>query len=129
MPAVTVRQQPVKTVDVTNARKPAVEAAARQPSRSAYASNPARSSDAHPGGDNAVAAAMTEALVRQSAKLDPSLPPPDMSKTVSLNDSPDPSNRGGANPVAAAMTEQLVRESTRFNSPVHKPATAQPGAQ
>ncbi|CAB3773810.1 hypothetical protein [Paraburkholderia humisilvae] len=127
-PAVTVRQQPVKTVDVANSRQ-SVDTKARQSSRSEQASNTGRSSDAHSSGDNPVASAMTEALVRQSAKLDPSLPPPDMSKAITLNDSPDTSSHGGANPVAAAMTEQLVRESSRINSPVHSPVPAQPGAQ
>jgi hypothetical protein len=125
-PSVAVRQQPVKTVDVTNTRKP-VDTKVRQSARIEQASNDAQSNDAHSAGANPVAAAMTEALVRQSAQLDPSLPPPDMSKTVSLHDSSDSSSRGGANPVAAAMTEQLVRQSTRFNPPVHTPS--QSGAQ
>jgi hypothetical protein len=121
-PRVSVRQQPVKTVDVTNPHKPA-DTKASQPSRSEQASDDGRS-----GGANPVAAAMTEALVKQSAQLDPSLPPPDMSKSVSMHDVSDSSPRGGANPVAAAMTEQLVRESSRINSPgspVH--SSGQPG--
>jgi resuscitation-promoting factor RpfA len=121
-PRVAVRQQPVKTVDVTNARMPA-DPKATIASRSNRAAD-----DAHSNGSNAVSAAMTEALVRQSAQLDPNLPPPDMSKSVSTRDGSDPSPHGGANPVAAAMTEQLVRESTRFNPPAHL-ATGQTGTQ
>jgi len=133
---VAVRRQPVKTVDVTNVRRPADEKpnVASRSERSAVearssASNSGSSSGSSPGaGSNAVAAAMTEALVRQSAMLDPNLPPPDMSKSVSMRDVPETSSRAGANPVAAAMTEQLVRESTKFNPPAQH-APAQPGAQ
>ncbi|WP_431290340.1 extensin [Burkholderia cepacia] len=57
----------------------------------------------------------TAALVRESAKLDPSLPPP-MSSTSSMSSSAGSYRQGssssGANPVAAAMTEQLVRQSS-----------------
>ncbi|MBW5809549.1 extensin [Burkholderia sp. COPS] len=58
----------------------------------------------------------TAALVRESAKLDPSLPPPPMSSTSSMSSSTGSYRQGssssGANPVAAAMTEQLVRQSS-----------------
>jgi hypothetical protein len=133
---VAVRQQPVKTVDVTNVRR-AADARPNVASRSERSADEARSSASNSGtnpgtgpgsGSNAVAAAMTEALVRQSAMLDPNLPPPDMSKSVSMRDAPETSSRAGANPVAAAMTEQLVRESTKFNTPAQH-APAQPGAQ
>ncbi|CAB3975214.1 extensin [Burkholderia aenigmatica] len=60
----------------------------------------------------------TAALVRESAKLDPSLPPPSMSSMPSSSGSNrQGSSSSGANPVAAAMTEQLVRESSNFKSP------------
>ncbi|GAB7527257.1 hypothetical protein [Paraburkholderia sp. 2C] len=127
---VAVRQQAVKTVDVTNARK-VVDAKTSVASRSERAADDAHSNASNTGssaGSNAVGAAMTEALVRQSAMLDPNLPPPDMSKSVSMHDVSDTSSRGGANPVAAAMTEQLVRESTRFTPPAHH-APTQAGAQ
>ncbi|WP_071332810.1 extensin [Burkholderia contaminans] len=59
----------------------------------------------------------TAALVRESAKLDPSLPPPSMSSMSSGSGSTrQGSSSSGANPVAAAMTEQLVRQSSNFNS-------------
>ncbi|VWC11107.1 extensin [Burkholderia lata] len=60
----------------------------------------------------------TAALVRESAKLDPSLPPPSMSSMSSSSGSyRQGSSSSGSNPVAAAMTEQLVRESSNFKSP------------
>ncbi|AFT88638.1 hypothetical protein [Paraburkholderia phenoliruptrix] len=71
-------------------------------------------------GSNEVGALMTELLVRESAKLDPSLPPPPPTDPVDLN-------RRSSNPVAAAMTDQLVKESARV-----APASGtqkQPGTQ
>ncbi|MGF6601497.1 hypothetical protein P3T23_006239 [Paraburkholderia sp. GAS448] len=65
-------------------------------------------------GSNQVSTAMTDELVRESAKLDPSLPPPDLHG----RDSPD---RRGSNPVAAAMTDQLIRDSTRINRTPQQP--------
>ncbi|HDR9481833.1 TPA: extensin [Burkholderia aenigmatica] len=60
----------------------------------------------------------TAALVRESAKLDPSLPPPSMSSMSSSSSSyRQGSSSSGSNPVAAAMTEQLVRESSNFKTP------------
>ncbi|MGS0891518.1 hypothetical protein ACVBGC_03000 [Burkholderia stagnalis] len=53
----------------------------------------------------------TAALVRESAKLDPALPPPRRAADITA------ARQGaaaGANPVAAAMTEQLVRASSSF---------------
>jgi hypothetical protein len=57
-------------------------------------------------GSNPVATAMTAELVKESAKLDPALPPPDRSGREAVD-------RRGSNPVAAAMTDELVRQSTR----------------
>ncbi|KAF1037249.1 MAG: hypothetical protein GAK33_03182 [Burkholderia lata] len=70
----------------------------------------------------------TAALVRESAKLDPSLPPPSMTSTPSSSGSyRQGSSSSGANPVAAAMTEQLVRQSSNFNSaPSPVPANSGP---
>ncbi|WP_175811496.1 extensin [Burkholderia contaminans] len=70
----------------------------------------------------------TAALVRESAKLDPSLPPPSMSSMSSSSGSyRQGSSSSGANPVAAAMTEQLVRQSSNFNSaPSPAPANGGP---
>ncbi|MEN2475503.1 extensin [Burkholderia sp. GS2Y] len=59
----------------------------------------------------------TAALVRQSAKLDPSLPPPPMSSmSASSGSTRQGGSSSGANPVAAAMTEQLVRQSSSFKA-------------
>ncbi|WP_181155045.1 hypothetical protein [Burkholderia multivorans] len=63
----------------------------------------------------------TAALVRESAKLDPSLPPPTMPVVATTGTAHTSTARhgasSGANPVAAAMTEQLVRESTNLSAP------------
>ncbi|AOK64808.1 hypothetical protein WM33_04180 [Burkholderia multivorans] len=63
----------------------------------------------------------TAALVRESAKLDPSLPPPTMPVVATTGTAHTSTTRhgasSGANPVAAAMTEQLVRESTNLSAP------------
>nr|WP_057923786.1 hypothetical protein [Burkholderia ambifaria] len=64
----------------------------------------------------------TAALVRESAKLDPSLPPPQYVATPS-GDRPHAS--AGANAVGAAMTDQLVRQSSSFKASA--PANAGPG--
>ncbi|KAA1004217.1 hypothetical protein FVF58_33185 [Paraburkholderia panacisoli] len=65
--------------------------------------------ESHRNGANSLSAAMTAQLVRESAKPDPSLPMPPMSRS-------GPSGRG-SNPVAAAMTDQLVRESSKVTPP------------
>ncbi|MBN3821014.1 hypothetical protein G3N57_32730 [Paraburkholderia sp. Se-20369] len=55
----------------------------------------------------------TAALVRESAKLDPSLPMPNLPARSSTD------QRGsstGSNAVAAAMTEQLVRQSSNIGA-------------
>jgi hypothetical protein len=73
----------------------------------------------HRQGSNQVSSAMTDELVRESAKLDPSLPPPSGA-------SGNGQYRRGSNPVAAAMTDQLIRDSTRLNhapQPANRPAT------
>ncbi|MBR8233384.1 extensin [Burkholderia sp. AU42008] len=74
----------------------------------------------------------TAALVRESAKLDPSLPPPSMSSISAMPASTGSYRHGsgssGANPVAAAMTEQLVRQSSSFKSTAPAPADGSPGA-
>ncbi|HDR9438372.1 hypothetical protein QZN29_09255 [Burkholderia multivorans] len=70
----------------------------------------------------------TAALVRESAKLDPSLPPPTMPVVATTGTAHTSTTRhgasSGANPVAAAMTEQLVRESTNLSAPPRDSAPA-----
>lgn len=74
----------------------------------------------------------TAALVRESAKLDPSLPPPPVSSTSSMSSSAGSYRQGGsssgANPVAAAMTEQLVRQSSNFKPTTPASANGDPAA-
>ncbi len=69
--------------------------------------------DLSPHGSNPVAAAMTQALVNESAKPDPSLPLPSQPLAPPVRSAPDHQDRHGSNPVAAAMTQQLVRESAK----------------
>lgn len=56
----------------------------------------------------------TDELVKESAKLDPALPPPE---PFAHDDQP----RRGSNAVAAAMTEQLVRESAKLDPALPPP--------
>jgi hypothetical protein len=66
---------------------------------------------------------MTDELVRESAKLDPSLPPPDRNSLSSLSAPPsrDTTRRHGTNPVASAMTDGLVRESAKLDPALPPP--------
>ena len=86
-------------------------------------------------GSNAVAAAMTEQLVKESSKPDPSLPMPPQAQTQPQIQTPiqpqiQPQSQTapvsqahrGANPVGAAMTEELVRESARVTPASQAPA-------
>ncbi|MEW9583569.1 hypothetical protein [Paraburkholderia sp. DGU8] len=59
-------------------------------------------------GINPLSAAMTAQLVRESARPDPSLPLPPLTRSEPTGRKPDP--------VGSAMTDQLVRESSRLNS-------------
>lgn len=68
----------------------------------------------HRHGANPVASAITDQLVKESARLDPALPPP---AQASRNDP----YRPRSNPVAAAMTEQLVRESAKLDPALPPP--------
>jgi hypothetical protein len=76
-----------------------------------------RRDDTHPNGANPVAAMLTDQLVKESAKPDPSLPMPS-GVTVPMPSANAPgadagSGRGSTNPVASAMTDKLVRESSK----------------
>ncbi|MGF6999888.1 hypothetical protein P3T25_008277 [Paraburkholderia sp. GAS32] len=76
----------------------------------------------HRHGSNPVAAAITDELVKQSAKLDPALPPPAQAQAqAQAQASHDDSYRRGSNPVAAAMTDQLVRESAKLDPSLPPP--------
>lgn len=63
----------------------------------------------------------TDELVRESAKLDPSLPPPDMSVAPAAMDQGSSKPGTGSNPVAAAMTDQLVRDSAKLDPSLPPP--------
>lgn len=63
----------------------------------------------------------TDELVRESAKLDPSLPPPDMSSARATTDQRSSKPGTGSNPVAAAMTDQLVKESAKLDPSLPPP--------
>ncbi|WMY11553.1 hypothetical protein [Paraburkholderia phenoliruptrix] len=131
MPAVDMQTQaPLSQVPPAAAQQPMQQQQAQvqaQPQRSYARSKTTQHADDSRGhedlrrhGSNEVGALMTELLVRESAKLDPSLPPPPPTDPVDLN-------RRSSNPVAAAMTDQLVKESARV-----APASGtqkQPGTQ
>jgi len=87
----------------------------QQPRR--YAAEP------HPNGSNPVAALLTDQLVRESSKPDPSLPMPSGISVPSL-ETQAPVGRS-SNPVASAMTEQLVRESSKV-APIQRQPMQQP---
>jgi len=63
----------------------------------------------------------TDELVRESAKLDPSLPPPDMSAARAAMDQRSSKPGTGSSPVAVAMTDQLVRESAKLDPSLPPP--------
>jgi len=69
------------------------------------------------GGSYQAGAAHTDQLVRDSAKLDPSLPPPDMSAVRATPEQQQRASKPGAgsNAVAAAMTDQLVHDSSKVD--------------
>lgn len=73
----------------------------------------------HRHDSNPVASAMTDQLVKESAQLDPALPPPDPTMPPLRDDQSE--SRRGANPVAAAMTSQLVRESAKLDPALPPP--------
>lgn len=63
----------------------------------------------------------TDELVRESSKLDPSLPPPDMSVARAAVAQRSSKPGTGSNPVAAAMTDQLVRDSAKLDPSLPPP--------
>jgi recombination DNA repair RAD52 pathway protein len=124
--AAAPRAQPAaqQAKESTTVRKPALaktDAVPSSPSVSSQAPRNQASDDARYRGDNAVASAMTEALVKQSAQLDPSLPPPtNMPARSSFSEQSSPT-RGGANAVSAAMTAELVRQSSKIDASAPAP--------
>jgi hypothetical protein len=146
VPAVGVKAQPsapppkvnVVTVDAQDSTPPSAQPA--QPAAPAQVTQ--RAPRKRDGLERHAAAAPaatksetpeTAALVRESARLDPSLPSPPMSSMPSTPSSTGSHRQGssssGTNPVAAAMTERLVRESSTFKpqAPARSPAPADGG--
>jgi hypothetical protein len=78
----------------------------------------------HPNGSNPVASMLTDQLVKESARPDPSLPTPAGIRVPSTQTPPG----RGSNPVASAMTDQLVKESSRV-APMQQPTVQQPPIQ
>jgi hypothetical protein len=117
-PEVQPRGQQVRPVEPANVQKSHDLSAGSAPPVSTR-------DDLHRRGSNPVAAAMTDQLVKESAKLDPALPPPTMPAVPAAPAPPttDASNHRGSNPVAAAMTDQLVKESARLDA-VQQPPNA-----
>ncbi|THJ57112.1 extensin [Burkholderia sp. LS-044] len=150
VPVVSEKAQPsapppkvnVVTVDAQDSTPPAAAPAAKPARAVAPAQVTQRAPRKRDGLERHAAAAPsatksetpeTAALVRESAKLDPSLPPPpasSMSSTSSISSSAGSYRQGGsssgANPVAAAMTEQLVRQSSSVKAPSPAPVNDAP---
>jgi len=140
-------QAPVQAAQPPQAARPAQAAQAAQPAQSVQSTPPVQAAQASRPNQQAQPAQRAErkrdglerhaaapsgtksetpetaALVHESAKLDPSLPPPQYVATPSA-DRARPS--AGGNAVAAAMTEQLVRQSSSFKAPAS--ASAAPAA-
>ncbi|ACD19107.1 hypothetical protein [Paraburkholderia phytofirmans] len=86
-------------------------------SKTATVVQPARGRDSlHRRDSSSVSSPATDELVRESAKLDPALPPPDPQAFVH-----DDQPHRGSNAVGAAMTEQLVRESAKLDPALPPP--------
>ncbi|KWC77913.1 hypothetical protein [Burkholderia cepacia] len=147
VPVVSEKAQPsapppkvnVVTIDAQDSTPPAAAPAAKPARAVAPAQVTERAPRKRDGLERHAAAAPsatksetpeTAALVRESAKLDPSLPPPPMSSTSSISSSAGSYRQGGsssgANPVAAAMTEQLVRQSSSVKPPSPAPVNDAP---
>ncbi|WP_342705958.1 extensin [Burkholderia arboris] len=125
----------VVTVDAQDSTPPAPPPAAQQAQPAAPAQVTQRAPRKRDGLERHATATTksetpeTAALVRESAKLDPSLPAPPMSSMpASAGSYRQGSSSSGANPVAAAMTEQLVRASSNFKSTTPAPANGDPTA-
>ncbi|RQZ50838.1 extensin [Burkholderia cepacia] len=147
VPVVSEKAQPsapppkvnVVTIDAQDSTPPAAAPAAKPARAVAPAQVTERAPRKRDGLERHAAAAPsatksetpeTAALVRESAKLDPSLPPPPVSSTSSISSSAGSYRQGGslsgANPVAAAMTEQLVRQSSSVKPPSPAPVNDAP---
>lgn len=87
-------------------------------SKTATAVQPGRGRDGlYRRDSNSVSSSATDELVKESAKLDPALPPPE---PLAHDDQP----HRGSNAVGAAMTEQLVRESAKLDPALPPPSSS-----
>ena len=107
----------------TRLREPVAVRAYVEPKTNPPSRTESRHDNLQRHGSNPVASAMTDELVKESAKLDPALPPPSAALPQSAPDQPGRNNADhrGPNPVAAAMTEQLVRESAKLDPSLPPP--------
>jgi hypothetical protein len=121
-PAAQAKSKAQSTAQQKAQPKPGPRIDKAQPRR--YAAAP------RPNGSNPLAASLTDQLVRESSKPDPSLPMPSGISVPNLNaQTPQtPPGRGSMNPVASAMTEQLVKESSKV-APIQQPRVPQPPMQ
>ncbi|MEA3082621.1 MAG: hypothetical protein QOC89_318 [Paraburkholderia sp.] len=116
----------------TRAREPVAVHAYVEPKTAPLPQTESGRDSLHRHGSNPVGAAITDALVKESAKLDPALPPPTqavqpaqpMQAAQAVPPSLDDSYHRGSNPVAAAMTEQLVRQSAKLDPGLPPPNQA-----
>ncbi|MFM0636321.1 hypothetical protein PQQ63_06410 [Paraburkholderia metrosideri] len=117
---VTASDSPVKGVEqlprpVTRPREPVAAHGYAESKTDPALRAESRGDSLHRHGLNPAASAMTDELVKESAGLDPALPPPPVQS--SRNDV----YRQGLNPVAAAMTDQLVKESAKLDPALPPP--------
>lgn len=119
----------------TRAREPVAVHAYVEPKTAPLPQTEIGRDSLHRHGSNPVGAAITDALVKESAKLDPALPPPTQAvqpvqpaqpiqAAQAAPPSLDDSYHRGSNPVAAAMTEQLVKESAKLDPGLPPPNQA-----
>ncbi|MFM0256777.1 hypothetical protein [Paraburkholderia sediminicola] len=87
-------------------------------SKTATVVQPGRGRDGlHRRDSTSVSTSATDELVKESAKLDPALPPPQPAEPFVHDDQP----HRGSNAVAAAMTQQLVKESAKLDPTLPPP--------
>ncbi|PRX99382.1 hypothetical protein B0G73_123105 [Paraburkholderia sp. BL25I1N1] len=113
--AAQMQQQPAQPHPQTVQTPAVATVLAGTDSKKATVVQPGRSRDGlHRRDSTSLSTPATDELVKESAKLDPALPPPE---PFAHDDQP----RRGSNAVGAAMTEQLVRESAKLDPALPPP--------
>ncbi|MFM0392645.1 hypothetical protein [Paraburkholderia phytofirmans] len=113
--AAQLPQQPAQPRPQTVQTPAVATVLAGNDSKTAAVVQPGRSREGlHRHDSNSVSSSATDELVKESAKLDPALPPPE---PFAHDDQP----HRGSNAVGAAMTEQLVRESAKLDPALPPP--------